>query len=101
MHETRNNFFRSKKRNATLHQAKTGEHKCRNITTTYLLHLGTPAYLFPYDEESCYASSTRNIFCEFLTVDCVVFQSDIQSLFKTPVSGASLSYFNKNVSEYI
>ena len=37
MQETRNNCFQSKKRSTTLLQAKTGKHKCRNITATALV----------------------------------------------------------------
>ena len=69
MQETGNNCFGSKKRSATLRQAKTGKHECRKVTVTYY-----------------------NNCCEFLASYGVTFQSVIKSCFKTPVFGAPLSY---------
>ena len=66
MQKTRNNCFGSKNCSTTLRQAKTGKHKCRNVTATLLLR-----------------------------VSCILwycFQNDFQPYFKTPVCGARFSY---------
>ena len=78
MQETCNNCLGLKKCSTTLLQAKTVKHECRNaIATTLLLLL---------------RFSTRNNCCEFLAFYGVTTQSVIQSFYKTPVCGASLSY---------
>ena len=61
-------LFRVEK--TTLLQAKTGKHKCRNVTATYVA-----------EESSCYVFSTRNNCCEFLASDGVIFQSAIKPFF--------------------
>ena len=118
MQETRNNCFGSKICSTTLRQAKTDKHECRNITAIWnitttvfrhlclpvfawrrvvlrlLLHFGTRAFLFLPDEGSCYIFSTRNNCCQFLAPYCVNIQSVTQSFLKTPVCGASLTYYH-------
>ena len=69
---------------------------------TLMLHFGTRAYLFSFDEGSCYVFTTRNNCCEFLASFQSVFFSKcenflffkvyIKSFIKTPVFGAPLSY---------
>ena len=54
--------------------------------------------MFSPDEGSCRAFSTRNNRCEFLAPYGVIFQSDFQSYFKTPILGAPLSYYSTIVS---
>ena len=53
-------------------------------------HFVIHAYKSP-DKALCYGFSTRNNCCEFCAFYGTVFQSDIQSYFKTPVCGAPLS----------
>ena len=88
MQETRNNCFGSKICSTTLRQTKTGKHECR----TLLLYFGIRAYMFSPDEVSCYIFSTQNNCCEFLASYGIIIQSIIQSLLKTAVCVASLSY---------
>ena len=72
MKETRNYCFGSNKCSTTLRQEITGKHECRNITAT------RATFFRP-----------EIIVASFLHHD-IIFQSVIQSYFKTPVCGAPL-----------
>ena len=96
MQETRNNCFRSKKRNMVLCQAKISKHEYRKITAMYSTFLSC----FPFNLlwHSCLAILAwrgtmlsfliRNKCWEFLASNGINLQS-LQSLFKTSVGGAS------------
>ena len=70
-----------KKCSTNLLQAKIFKHECQNITEAYSRLKKSRAIFF----------STRNNCCEFPAYYGVIFQSDFQSYFKTPVFCASLS----------
>ena len=72
-----------------------------SLFSTLLLLFGTHAYLLLPDEGSCYIFSIRNNCCEFLASYGVIFQSDFQPYFKTPVCGAAFSKKLLNVNQKI
>ena len=56
-----------------------------------LLLFGTRAHLLSPEEGSCYILSIRSNCCESLASYGVIFESDFQPYFKTPVYGATFS----------